>query len=1049
MTALYKKIFNFKLKNNLKISVQDNELYNQLLLYIYSLCPKNFLILTSNLNEASKIYNNLKNYEQNVFIFPDDDYLTKKAIASSPELTMMRLDLLNKINILDKKIVICHLNSFLKKIPSPEKYLSNRINLKKKFNINRAKFINKLLEMGYVKETIASSTGEFAIRGFIIDIFPFCEEHPIRIELFENEVENLKIFDENTQRTISDIESITILPVRDEYNDNDSNIINYLDNPYILVQDYNKIILTENNLKEQIKYYKEESFQDFSFQDFLNNNLIYVDLIDNKGKYDYEYHSKNQRNYNENIKGFIEDINDSAKAVLYSQNKNIIERINLKNVDLKKEYLNKGFVFDNISYFCDNDLKKEINNYSFKSLYRLGKKIDSVGNIKIKDFVVHKDHGIGIYNGIVTIEKNSIKRDYILINYKGSDKLYLPVENINKLYKYSGKEGARPKLQKLNSKEWNYTKEKIKNKIKDVTEELLNIYRVRNLAKIEPFLPDSSLQIEFEKKFEFDETLDQIKAINDIKSDFEGSIPMDRLLCGDVGYGKTEVIFRAMFKTVDNLKQVMYLCPTTVLSFQQYNNALNRFRSFGVNIALLNRYVSKKSAKKILEEFALGKIDIIIGTHRLLSEDIKPKDLGLLVIDEEHRFGVMHKEKIKKFKNNVHILSVSATPIPRSLQMSLVGIRDLSLIDTPPKNRLPVQTYVINYDEVLIREAILKEINRGGQVFVLYNNIENMNKVVEKYKFMLPELRISYAHGQMNKDTIQDIMYNFTNNEYDVLITTTIIENGIDIPNVNTIIIIDADKFGLSQLYQIRGRVGRSDRIAYAYLMYNKSKILNETAIKRLNAIKEFTELGSGYKIAMRDLSIRGFGDLLGKEQSGFIDAIGVDLYLELINEQLKGVKEEIDNTNQKIDDIETHIDELYSTDDEIIIDLHKKISAISNLNELFKVQSEIIDRFGKIDEKLYIYMYQKLLEKELEKEEIKILENKDSYITLKINEDVYKNINIEELFVKSITITSKFNFIYRNKSIIIKLNKLNLEENYILYLVKFVNLVQKIKKSD
>ncbi len=529
--------------------------------------------------------------------------------------------------------------------------------------------------------------------------------------------------------------------------------------------------------------------------------------------------------------------------------------------------------------------------------------------MEIGDYVVHKTSGIGVYMGITTIMKAGVPMDYILIKYKGDDKLYLPVDKVDSLYKYSSKDGARPVIHKLNSIEWQKTKMRIKKKIHDISNELIKIYKNRSISKVEPFMEDTPEQVIFENEFSYEETPDQLKTTMEIKKDLESSKPMDRLLCGDVGYGKTEVIFRAVFKAVMNNKQVMYLCPTTLLSYQQYVSALSRFKNHAVNIALLNRYTTKKETNSILKDLEEGKIDVIFGTHRLLSGDIKFKDLGLLVIDEEQRFGVMHKEKIKEIKNNVHVLSVSATPIPRSLQMSLIGVRDLSLIETAPVNKLPVQTYVISYDPYILRDVILKEKARGGQSFILYNKVNDMSNIVEGFNKLLPEVTIKYAHGKMNKEQMQDIMYEFTMGKFDVLVSTTIIENGIDIPNANTMIVMDADKFGLSQLYQIRGRVGRGDRQAYSYLMYNKEKVLNETAQKRLDAIKEFTELGSGYKIAMRDLSIRGAGDLLGSEQAGFIDSVGVDMYIELINEELSGKEIEEDKKETNLNSVSTHIE--------------------------------------------------------------------------------------------------------------------------------------------
>ena len=650
--------------------------------------------------------------------------------------------------------------------------------------------------------------------------------------------------------------------------------------------------------------------------------------------------------------------------------------------------------------------------------------------------------------GITTIMKAGVPMDYILIKYKGDDKLYLPVDKVDSLYKYSSKDGARPVIHKLNSIEWQKTKMRIKKKIHDISNELIKIYKNRSISKVEPFMEDTPEQVIFENEFSYEETPDQLKTTMEIKKDLESSKPMDRLLCGDVGYGKTEVIFRAVFKAVMNNKQVMYLCPTTLLSYQQYVSALSRFKNHAVNIALLNRYTTKKETNSILKDLEEGKIDVIFGTHRLLSGDIKFKDLGLLVIDEEQRFGVMHKEKIKEIKNNVHVLSVSATPIPRSLQMSLIGVRDLSLIETAPVNKLPVQTYVISYDPYILRDVILKEKARGGQSFILYNKVNDMSNIVEGFNKLLPEVTIKYAHGKMNKEQMQDIMYEFTMGKFDVLVSTTIIENGIDIPNANTMIVMDADKFGLSQLYQIRGRVGRGDRQAYSYLMYNKEKVLNETAQKRLDAIKEFTELGSGYKIAMRDLSIRGAGDLLGSEQAGFIDSVGVDMYIELINEELSGKEIEEDKKETNLNSVSTHIGSDYSDEDSVIIELHKMIGNIDNINDFNDVYESIKDRFGVVNEELSIYMKQELCEKIIDKIGINVVQNDRLKFAIKLDNNIYNKLNVENLFIETTRISTKFNFAYRGDAIFISLLKEQVEKHYINYVLDLLLYIsEQLKK--
>lgn len=1043
---LFKKLFDFDINAVHKISVSKNEIYNQLLLYIFFTTKKNLLLVVSTLNEATEIYNEIKNYLDEVYLFPEDDFMAKKAIASSPELLYMRANILNKFESESKKIIIVHLNSFIKKLPAPSSYKENRINIKINSEINREDFINKLIKIGYKKESMVYETSDFAVRGFIIDIFPINEENPIRIELFDDTIEKIKYFDPVTQKSIKEIEEIIISPIKDDFDNNNSSIRDYNKDGLVIFHNYNQIINQEKMIQPQLKYLGMQS-EIFKLSKLVNENDLYLDTINNRNS-DIKIEAEAIDNYNSNKEKFFFDIKTSG-GTLYTTNKLLTDEVKKydKSIEIENCTLNHGFVYKNNAFFSEFDLYESQNKKELIKGSSLGSKIMSIDSIKPGDYVVHRKSGIGIYMGLTTIEKKGLKRDYLLIQYKGNDKLYMPVEDITKLYKYSSKEGVKPPINKLNSVEWTKTKLRIKERIKNITGELLKIYQARNKATIEPFKKDDEEQMIFESEFGYEETVDQLKASEEIKRDLEKPRPMERLLCGDVGYGKTEVVFRAMFKTVMNGKQVAYLCPTTLLSHQQYDSALRRFKNYGVNIDLINRHFTNKQVQEKLKRLKEGKIDILFGTHRLLSSDVEFKDLGLLVIDEEHRFGVEQKEKIKKLKSNVHVLSVSATPIPRSLQMSLVGIRDLSLIESAPRNRYPVQTYVIEYNDMLIREAILKEMNRNGQSYILYNNITNMDSLAEKYKKLIPEARICYAHGKMSKNEMQDIIYDFTNKKYDVLISTTIIENGIDIPNANTIIVIDSDRFGLSQLYQIRGRVGRGDRIAYAYLMYKKEKVLNSIALKRLEAIKEFTELGSGYKISMRDLAIRGAGDILGKEQAGFIDSVGVSMYMELVNEEINGITINEDEEREPIPiDIQTHIDKCYTDESDVIIELHKKINGITTRKELNEVLSEIRDRFGMTNKDLEIYAHEKYLEKLLMITNIQLLENDNLKSVLKLRKEVYEDINIEELFVESTKITTKFNFQYKGGSILITLLKATLEKNYIYYLEDLLEVIYNMK---
>ena len=1044
MNNLYSSIFNFDILKNKKISVTNNEIYNQLLLYMFFSCKKSMLLVYATLNEATTVYNELKNYIDEVYLFPDDDFITSKAIASSPELLFMRVELLNKINDKKNKIVIVHLNSFIKKLPNIDNY-NNKINLSIGKVIKRDELVKLLDKNGYKRETNVYNISDYSVRGFVVDIYPIEEKKPVRIEFFDDTIEKIKYFDEITQKSIEEIDSISIGIIKDDFGNNDTPIREYIDG-IVVFNNINQIKEQEKMILPQLDYLNIQNTV-FKLNKLIKEEDYYLETINNKNC-DQKIESISIKKYNNNKNEFFDDIKNN-KGILFTTNNKLINEIKERKINIKIEkiHLNHGFEYKNKYYYSEFDL---YDSYSRKEIVKdsvYGDKIMSLDNINIGDYVVHRKSGIGIYRGITTIEKNGLKKDYLLIEYKGNDKLYMPVEDIAKLYKYSSKEGYKPTINKLNSVEWTKTKLKIKERIKNITGELLKIYKERNKATVEPFAKDDENQIMFESEFEYEETTDQLKAINEIKKDLEKTKPMERLLCGDVGYGKTEVIFRAIFKTVYNGKQVAYLCPTTLLSHQQYENALKRFQNYGINIDIINRHYTNKQIQQKINRLKEGKIDVIFGTHRLLSNDVEFKNLGLLVIDEEHRFGVEQKEKIKKLKSNVHVLSVSATPIPRSLQMSLVGIRDLSLIESAPKNRYPVQTYVIEYNEMLIREVVLKEMSRNGQCFILYNNVNNMETIVNNYKKLIPEARICFAHGKMTKNEMQDIVYDFTIGKYDVLISTTIIENGIDIPNANTIIVIDSDKFGLNQLYQIRGRVVRGNRIAYAYLMYKKEKVLNTNAIKRLDAIKEFTELGSGYKISMRDLAIRGAGDILGKEQAGFIDSVGVNMYIDLLNEEVTGKNLDDEDEKDIIPiDVETHIGKEYTDESSIIIELHKKINGITNKKELNNVLSEIRDRFGYTNSSLEIYAHEKYLEKLLMITMVKIMENDNLKTTLKINKEVYTNINIEQLFIEANKITTKFNFTYKNNNIIITLLKATLEKNYILYLEELLELIYKMK---
>lgn len=640
------------------------------------------------------------------------------------------------------------------------------------------------------------------------------------------------------------------------------------------------------------------------------------------------------------------------KEVIYSEELLLGSFYDIKN---KSIYIEETTIFN----------KKRTFKSSYRSVLNQTIKIRDIDELKVTDFVVHYDYGIGQYVGIKTMELGKKKRDYLHIVYALEESLYVPVDQIDRVLKFGNQEGLNPKLTKLGGKSWNITKASARAKIKDLSDRLIRLYASRNQSEGFAFEDQIELENNFSLDFPYNLTVDQARAIKETDQDMKLNKPMDRLICGDVGFGKTEVALRAVFKAVLNNKQVLVLVPTTVLARQHYYTFKQRLEKYGVHVGLLSRFVDKKEQKDTIEKLNNGMMDVVIGTHRVLSEDIKIKHLGLLIIDEEQRFGVEQKEKIRELKTNVDTLTLTATPIPRTLQMSMMGLKDVSMIETPPKNRYPVQTYLIERNDALIKEAIEREIARGGQVFYLFNRIDGMLGIVKKLQKLIPHAKIAYAHGKLPREQFEDVLVSFIDHEYDVLVSTTIIETGVDIPNTNTLIIHEAHKLGLSQLYQIRGRVGRSDRIAYAYMFYERFDLMNDEAKKRLTAIQDFTALGSGYKIALRDLSIRGAGDLLGQEQSGFIDTIGYELYAKLVEEAITGTQA-FSDVDPKDNDVlaPRHIDPEYIPFDEIRIEIHKRISKLHRLSDVDELKEELIDRFGPIDSDLRLYMYEKLLKK-------------------------------------------------------------------------------------
>ena len=1095
---IFDNMFNIRDEYNYSVSGLTKELNA---LYIYDTFikkNKGILIIVNSVYEGNDLLNRLSNYTDKVLFFPMDDFITSEAIAISPEFKSERINTINKLIYDDKYIVITNLMGILRYLPSKDVWKKKIITLKKDNDINREKLLNDLYELGYEKETIVTETGKFGIRGYVIDVFPIGMDNPIRIELWGDTIDSIKLFDIDTQLTIKDIDSIEIYPYSEFLIDNDSseevirkqkylkyysknisNISDYMNEFICFWYDYNQIMVSYKLLMETIMDYDNNNKSSiktdymFDIRDIKLDNEIYLMELDNilndvkvSGKEDYV--SYNIENFEGNLELFKKELEKylvKKKTVILcienkSTAKNIVNYMDIDNlvltnineiIDNKINLVNygigNGYIFDKYVVISNNDIFKTTKKNNYKSKFKLSSRLSSVSNINKGDYIVHEMHGIGIYDEIVTLTKNGLKKDYIKLIYADGDVLYVPVEKIDRISKFVGKEASNMKLNKLNTDEWTKRKNKVRDKLNDIAGDLIKVSAEREMMKGFAFSEDDENQVLFDSEFEYTETADQLKAINSIKREMELSKPMDMLLCGDVGYGKTEVAFRAMFKAVNDGKQVAYLCPTTILSSQQYNSALNRFKTFPVNIALLNRFVPYEKQKKIIEDVNNGKIDILFGTHRILNDAIKFKDLGLLVIDEEQRFGVTHKEKIKKYKSNIDVLTLSATPIPRTLQMSMSGIRSLSLIETPPEERLPIQTYVLPENDNVVKDAIYKELSRNGQVFVLYNRVETIENKLRDINELVPEARIRIAHGQMSKTELEDVMIDFINHEFDILLCTTIIETGIDIANVNTLIIFDADRFGLSQLYQIRGRIGRSDKVGYAYLMYDNRKELNDLAVKRLSTIKEFTELGSGFKIAMRDLSIRGAGDILGSEQSGYIDSIGIDLYLKMLKEavdKLKGTYVETKESDsvKPIIEVDTHISNDYVSEDDLKIEIHKKINEIDGIDKLLSVKEELEDRFGKISKEMELYMYEEWLEKLGNKLEVKTIKQTNTFIELEISKEISNKIDGEKLFYTAYEVSKNIKLKQVDGKIHIILSLVNLDKHNVFYLIDLFNKI-------
>ena len=1043
----FDKLTDFEYKNNTGLINLSSGFFALVIKKMFNDYDKSILVVTSNMLEARSLYN--KFFDDSVVLFEDDEFSFSDGSAVSPELKVDRINVLNDLISNNKRIVLTDVRGFTRKLSDVKTFSDRNINLKKGDSFSQDDILETLASFGYNRRSIVEKMGDFAIRGFVLDIFPINADNPIRIEFFGDDIESIRYFDLDSQKSIEKLKEFLILPFNETTNGNAS-LYDYLDNPIVIYKDYNQVKFSHERLVSD-SFELDYDYSDFYFNllDIKVKNKVYYFDFDNDVR---EFNLSNIINFDvrsvpmfgENfgeINKFIKNSISNGKTVVICTNTSNINKfldelevsyvltdfndVLPGKVNIVKKRLAEGFEKDKFIFLTDYELFGRKTVMHRKTRFKNTSRIRDLSKIEIGDYVVHSFHGIGVYNGIKTLKKGGVLSDYLEILYAKGDKLYIPASKIELISKYNGKDGYVPNINSLSSTAWVKAKQRIREKIRMEAERLIRIQAERQIKKGFAFSKDTPLQEMFESEFEYDFTTDQKKATMEIKTDMESVVPMDRILCGDVGYGKTEVAFRAMFKAVFDSKQVLYLCPTTLLCRQQYDVALDRFKNYPVNIGILNRFISVAEQKKTLEKLKNGEIDILFATHRGLSSDVVFRDLGLLVIDEEQRFGVIQKEKIKEMKSNIDVLTLTATPIPRTLQMAVLGIKNLSLIETPPKNRKAVVTYVTPFDKKLVREIVYKEVSRGGQVFILYNRVEDIERKVHMFRELLPDVSIKFAHGKMDKDSFEEVMSLFVDHKFDVLVCTTIIETGVDIPNVNSLIIMDADRFGLSQLYQIRGRVGRSDSLAYAYLMYEKGRVLTEKAVKRLKVIKDFTELGSGFAIAARDLSIRGAGDILGSDQAGFIDSVGIDLYLKMLDEEvnrIKGIEVEEEKEESININVSSHIKDSYVKDEDVKIEIHKMINSIDSFESLKEVKASIEDRFGPVDFELVSYMNEQLFENLCKKLGILRVFDNNIYREVFLDKTTSERIDYEDLFIKALDINKKFIFSYKNDLIGIKL---------------------------
>ncbi|MGP4073775.1 transcription-repair coupling factor [Piscibacillus sp. B03] len=1072
------------------------------------------LYITHNLTQAQKVFEELASVSQDpdsVLLYPVNELLAAETETASPELKSQRLEVWEKWQANQQGVLVAPVAALKRVLPPSD--VSEQASVE--FQVGEVypfeETIEKLVKLGFKITDMVTAPGEMSRRGGIIDLYPLTEEKPIRIEWFDDEVESIRYFNADDQRSDEELNHVHIGPVHEflltpeqmqsaadqlkdllakslkklsdpekqerlqeaigydierlEQGEQFPGLIKYLsllydqvyslvdylsDDTIVVFDEMSRIIETAEQLdKEEANWYTDMletqslvngltlTFDWATVMQKMTQPKVYFSLFlrhipNTKPENIINISSRQMQTFHGQMPMLKNEIdrwtNANYSVVIIAQDDeranrivNVLDDYNMKayQVDSDQQLpvnepiviqgsLGQGFEMPafKLAVLTEEELfKKQKPKKRKRQKISNAERVKSYQELKVGDYVVHINHGIGKYLGIETLEVNDLHKDYMVINYSGNDKLYVPVDQIDQVQKYVGSEGKAPKLYRLGGSEWKKVKSRVQSSVEDIADDLIQLYAEREASKGHAFSPDTEMQRDFEAAFPYEETEDQVRCIEEIKRDMERERPMDRLLCGDVGYGKTEVAVRAAFKAVMDNKQVAVLVPTTILAQQHFETFQERFQEFGVNVGLLSRFKTAKQQKETLDKLKKGLIDVVIGTHRVLSKDVVFKDLGLLVVDEEQRFGVKHKEKIKQLKANVDVLTLTATPIPRTLHMSMVGVRDLSVIETPPENRFPIQTYVLEYNPAFIREAIERELARGGQVFFLYNRVDLIEKVAAEIDALVEDARVNYAHGQMNEGQLEGVIFDFLEGNFDVLVSTTIIETGIDIPNVNTLIIYDADKMGLSQLYQLRGRVGRSNRLAYAYFTYQQNKVLTEVAEKRLEAIKEFTELGSGFKIAMRDLSIRGAGNLLGTEQHGFIDSVGFDMYSQMLNDAIKAKKEGKTYEESKpfeVEmslDIDAYIPAEYITDEAQKIEMYKQVQAAEELQDIYDTKDELLDRFGEYPQEVEDLLQVSRIRILAKKERIQNIDERKNKLELLMDAEESQKVDGAQLF--------------------------------------------------